>query len=189
MCEFLISWFSRRATPMCDSGESKAASVGVRMISAPSALSTSTLNEFKHEKQGDLVSQNRGRMPKNTWDAQITYGRDVRVKIAGGIHIRPYWKREQEGEAHSILPIRVVTAGKSTARESEHRTKKRGCARIGNVMKLKTDNRGARRSRLTFSALIFSGSVMMHRYPLMAHASARPMPVFPDVGSIRVSPG
>lgn len=42
---------------------------------------------------------------------------------------------------------------------------------------------------LTFSELIFSGSVMMHRYPLMAHARARPMPVFPDVGSIKVSPG
>ena len=44
-------------------------------------------------------------------------------------------------------------------------------------------------SRVTFSVLIFSGSVMMQRYPLMAHASARPMPVFPDVGSINVSPG
>ena len=42
MWEFLISWLSLRATPMCDSGESKAASVGVRMISAPSAFRTST---------------------------------------------------------------------------------------------------------------------------------------------------
>ena len=44
MCEFGISLFSRRATPMCDSGLSNAASVGVRMISAPSALSTSTFS-------------------------------------------------------------------------------------------------------------------------------------------------
>jgi hypothetical protein len=35
---------SRLATPMCDSGESKAASVGVRMISAPKAFSTSTFS-------------------------------------------------------------------------------------------------------------------------------------------------
>ena len=30
---------------------------------------------------------------------------------------------------------------------------------------------------------------MIHRYPLVAAASARPIPVLPEVGSISVSPG
>jgi hypothetical protein len=44
-------------------------------------------------------------------------------------------------------------------------------------------------STSTFSWLIFSGSVMIMRYPFSAAASARPMPVLPLVGSISVSPG
>lgn len=42
MCERGISFIRRRATPICDSGESKLALVGVLTISAPNALSTST---------------------------------------------------------------------------------------------------------------------------------------------------
>lgn len=44
MWELGSSWLRRLATPMCDSGESKDASVGVRMISAPSAFSTATFS-------------------------------------------------------------------------------------------------------------------------------------------------
>ena len=46
MCELdriLFSWF---ATPMWLSGESQAASVGVRMISAPSASSTTCFSRL-----------------------------------------------------------------------------------------------------------------------------------------------
>ena len=39
MCELGICACRRLATPICDSGASHAASVGVRMISAPRALS------------------------------------------------------------------------------------------------------------------------------------------------------
>ena len=41
----------------------------------------------------------------------------------------------------------------------------------------------------SFSILIFSGIVIIKLYPLTADARARPIPVFPEVGSIRVSPG
>ena len=40
----------------------------------------------------------------------------------------------------------------------------------------------------TFSLLIFSGIVMITLYPLTAPANASPIPVFPEVGSIMVSP-
>ena len=40
----------------------------------------------------------------------------------------------------------------------------------------------------TFSADIFSGRTITQRYPLTAAARASPMPVFPDVGSMIVSP-
>lgn len=40
-----------------------------------------------------------------------------------------------------------------------------------------------------FSVDIFSGKVMMHLYPLTAAAKAIPIPVFPEVASISVSPG
>ncbi len=43
MWELGISELRRLATPMWDSGESNAASVGVRMICAPNAFKTSTL--------------------------------------------------------------------------------------------------------------------------------------------------
>ena len=39
-----MSWLSFFATPMCESGESHAASVGVRITSAPSALSIDTFS-------------------------------------------------------------------------------------------------------------------------------------------------
>jgi hypothetical protein len=45
------------------------------------------------------------------------------------------------------------------------------------------------RTSRTFSWLIFSGMTMMQRYPLTAHDRANPMPVFPEVGSMMVSPG
>ena len=40
----------------------------------------------------------------------------------------------------------------------------------------------------TFSADIFLGRTITQRYPLTAAAKASPMPVFPDVGSMIVSP-
>ena len=46
MWAFGSSDCSRRATPMWLSGESKAASVGVRMISAPSASSTTCFSRL-----------------------------------------------------------------------------------------------------------------------------------------------
>ena len=39
-----------------------------------------------------------------------------------------------------------------------------------------------------FSYDIFSGIVMIMLYPLHAAVIARPIPVFPEVGSIKVSP-
>ena len=45
------------------------------------------------------------------------------------------------------------------------------------------------RSVYTFSFDIFSGKVITILYPLMAAVRANPIPVFPDVGSIKVSPG
>lgn len=45
------------------------------------------------------------------------------------------------------------------------------------------------RSTSTFSFDIFSGSVMIMRYPRTAAVNAIPIPVFPLVGSISVSPG
>jgi len=39
-----------------------------------------------------------------------------------------------------------------------------------------------------FSVDIFSGRVIMHLYPFTAAAKAIPIPVFPEVASIRVSP-
>ena len=41
----------------------------------------------------------------------------------------------------------------------------------------------------SFSLLIFSGIVIIILYPLTAAESAIPIPVLPEVGSIRVSPG
>jgi len=41
----------------------------------------------------------------------------------------------------------------------------------------------------SFSADIFSGIVMIILYLLAAAAIARPIPVLPDVGSMRMSPG
>ena len=41
---------------------------------------------------------------------------------------------------------------------------------------------------VTFSEDIFSGRTMTQRYPLTAAARASPIPVFPDVGSMIVSP-
>src|SRR5262245_45457574 len=45
------------------------------------------------------------------------------------------------------------------------------------------------RSASIFSWLILSGIVKMQRYPLIAAASARPIPVLPDVPSMIVPPG
>jgi hypothetical protein len=42
---------------------------------------------------------------------------------------------------------------------------------------------------LTFSLLIFSGRVMITSYPFTAPHKAKPIPVFPEVGSIIVQPG
>lgn len=43
-------------------------------------------------------------------------------------------------------------------------------------------------STSTFSVLIFSGKVIYILYPKTAAASANPIPVLPDVASMRVSP-
>ena len=62
MCEFGISCNNLLATPMCDSGESKLALVGVLTISAPKALNTSTyqrqevLMSLKFLKRGHLFN-------------------------------------------------------------------------------------------------------------------------------------
>ena len=45
------------------------------------------------------------------------------------------------------------------------------------------------RSESIFSWLILSGIVKMHWYPLIVAASARPMPVLPEVPSMTVPPG
>ena len=90
ICEFLISWFSRRATPMCDSGESKAASVGVRMISAPSAFSTSTFisDEAKTEKgQGEATTW--GTPTSDECPKSEAYGMQDQESIGSNLSPRP----------------------------------------------------------------------------------------------------